>query len=830
MATAFLVPGMARAEHRFSADDVPAGNQLALAGDYQQSGQESSALPPTSAGGDAATPSDQGAGLEEIIVTAQRRSESLQRAAIPIDVVSADEASRALITSPAQLGNLVPSLQTGNGAGTQPIFYLRGVGTFATNPITDAAIAFNFDGVYIAKPNATSGYFYDLARIEVLKGPQGTLYGRNATGGAINVIPQTPEPGSTNGFFTGVYGNYDTVNLQGAVNIATSENSALRISGTYAKHDGYQRDGTSDLDARAIRGQFLIQPDPNLKIRISADYFDRFGRGTAGTIAYKVLNNVFTNTVSVVPTGFSPDVGPSDPLTAQYFRTTFSGQAGRVLDKFDIETKLNGKFWGGLVQIDWTTPIGTLTILPAYRHARIADVWSSGGLLVDDKERQRQTSVEARLTGEAGPLSYLLGGYYFDESVDAKFIALNQTLNAYQFYGTETRSTAGFTRLTYRITDNFRVVGGARYTKDKKAIDGVSDVMLAICRTGFCPGAPLLPSTKDFPSLISQMHLIPVAPGVYIQPGNPAAANMIYVHAPTAQNGRLSDGKLTYRAAVEFDLTPRSLLYASFESGFRSGGFSFSNTYPTYKPETIDAWTIGSKSRFFDNRLQVNLEGYYWKYSNQQLPHQGTEANGQPGFFTQNVGKSTNKGFEIDAKFLPFPNTLLSADIQYLDAKYNSFIYQTPATANPVLSTPGAPVFFPALTSCPYSGPVAGQYTVDCSNRRALSAPKWTVALGIQQTVPLDDNKIVIDLDTRYRSSSIVGFEMLPEQTQKGFWRSNASIVFMTRDDRLSLGAFVNNIENKRTIQVVGYSSPLSSLDFSYSDPRLYGVRMGIRF
>ena len=202
----------------------------------------------------AETPTDQ---LADIIVTAQRRSESLQRAAIAIDVVSGDALARSGITSPLQLGAAIPSLAAQPAGGPNTIFFLRGVGNFTNNGYSDPALAFNYDGVYVGRPTSTAGMFYDLARVEVLKGPQGTLYGRNATAGAINVIPARPRLGETSGFVDVGYGNYNAVTAQGAINLPIGTDVALRVSGNLSTHDGYLSDGTNDEKTVGARLQLL---------------------------------------------------------------------------------------------------------------------------------------------------------------------------------------------------------------------------------------------------------------------------------------------------------------------------------------------------------------------------------------------------------------------------------------------------------------------------------------------------------------------------------------------------------------------------------------------
>ncbi|WP_066554606.1 TonB-dependent receptor [Croceicoccus bisphenolivorans] len=794
---------------------------------------------------DAADPQVQPGGIAEIIVTAQRVQESVQKAAIAIDVVSADELQKAQVTSPAQLTNLVPSLQVSRQGGGNVSFFLRGIGTFTANSYSDPAVAFNYDGVYISRPSATTGFFYDVARLEVLKGPQGTLYGRNATGGAINVIPVAPRIGENEGYFNVSFGNYDAVNLQGAANLAVGDNAAVRLSGTYVNRDGYATDGTSDEDSKGIRAQFAFEPTENFRVRLAGDYFRRQGRGASSTIIASAPLNPVTNTYAIIPTNFSKNSGSNGPEVSQLLSMTFNAQSGRFFEPLARQPELDGEFWGTSAEFNLDTEIGTFTLIAANRQHDTDDVTNGAGFLVIDQQDLNQNSVELRLAGNSGPIDYIIGGYYYDEKLDALYAPMGQSLNAYQNFETTVKSYAGFGRLTYNVTDEFRLVGGLRYTWDKKTIDGTNDVFLAICGalSHTCFGAPLLPFAYSAEEVIDQLGLVPAAAGQFPTPPFPPGAlvvpgfDMGYFRAPSSVSSRLKDGKLTWRAAAEYDVGPQNLLYASVETGFRSGGFSFALSKPSFDAETLTAYTLGSKNRFFDNRMQLNVEAFYWKYKDQQLAHSGAENNGQPAFFTENVGGSTVKGAEAELQFLATENTLFAANVQYLDAVNDSFVYNVPATANPILSTDENPVYIPLLTGCATSGPsvIEGgapvpQWTVDCSGLRASRAPKWTMTLGVQQTIPLGESRVVVGANTRYQSSNFTGFDQLSTDIQKGYWLHNADISYITAEDQLTIGAFINNISNYRAKLNSGYFASTGLVGASFSDPRTYGVRVSMKY
>ena len=302
----------------------------------------------------ATAPADDG--LAEIIVTAQRREENLQHAAIAVTAVSGDTLERAGVTNVAQLTNIAPALQVNNLGGPLNSFYLRGVGNFTTNSLNDPTVAVNIDGVYLGRPSSVQGLFFDLARVEVLKGPQGTLYGRNATGGAINVITTKPIFGESSGYANAEYGNYNAKKLNGAINIAMGENGAMRISGQIVDRDGTYTDGTGDDRSEAIRVQFASQLTDTFKLIVGADFSHQGGLGSGVTLA-----------------GLDKDsrIGVLDPRAGALYLSTFVFRAGGTLGAPVNDAYNDNRYWGVYAQADIDTSVGTLTILPAYRRSEL---------------------------------------------------------------------------------------------------------------------------------------------------------------------------------------------------------------------------------------------------------------------------------------------------------------------------------------------------------------------------------------------------------------------------------------------------------------------------
>lgn len=770
---------------------------------------------------EAATDAASRPGLGEIVVTAQRKVESAQRAGLAIDVVGGDELTKTGITGSADLGKLVPALSVQQNGGANAVFFLRGVGNFTVNGYSDPAIAFSYDGVYLGRPTSTSGMFYDLDRIEVLKGPQGTLYGRNATGGAINVLPAKPKIGEFSGFASASYGNYDAWNLQGAVNVPIGDDGALRVSGSLTRHDGYLSDGTSDDKTDAFRLQYLAELTPDLTIRVGGDYSHTGGKGAGSSYQGQYVSNRSAGAYTFVPSGLDASTGLLDPASQAYRQTLFLGLSGRTAALLDPDFYQNNSFYGANAEITWKSAAGTLTILPAWRYSKLDNKFGAPGFIGYIQEKDEQASLEARFAGNRISIfDYILGAYLFDENVDGNYTFAQQALNAYQEFKSDTRSYALFGRLTANLTERLRLIGGLRWTRDEKQFDGRADVFLVRCTQTVnfmpsCPTTPLLPVGDSYTELQPPFIVPPVNGATPI-----GTSGAILIRAVTPVNTQLNTSKLTWRAGVEFDVAPRSLLYASVETGYRSGGFSLSVGYETFDPEYITAYTVGMKNRFFGNRLQLNLEAFLWKYRDQQINHTGVDMAGNQGQFTENAGRSVNKGVEAEAQFLATPTTLLSAQVQYLDARFKDFVYREPIGATP------------PLTGCPYavSTTAAGQYDIDCSGRQAYQSPKWTINFGAQQTIDMGDYKLVVSADTQYKTSRYVAFQYLAEQKVGGTWASNANLTFSPEGEKWSIGAFVRNIENNRVVTAGLTYNAASAATVVTSPPRTYGIRAGVKF
>lgn len=778
--------------------------------------------------------------LVDVVITAQRVSQSAQQAALPIDVVSTAELTRQIVTRAEDLARTAPALAAVGGAGGTTTFFLRGVGNNTVNAYSDPAIAFNFDGVYIGRPSSTSGVFYDLARVEVLKGPQGTLYGRNATGGAINVIPNAPRLGVLGGEVSLGYGNYEWATAQGALNVPLGSKVALRVAGSLSSHDAFLSDGTGSQREYGARGQLYAELSPAVNLRIAADFAHQGGASAAG-FYLGAVNPTFGPSgfagYSFVPSGFTTDQGVGDPVSQAYLAQRRINQVGRAGAVSDGLPGNDNDYWGVTAELNYRSDAGTLTIQPAWREAtldyRFTGIFREAG----STEKDRQASVEARWAGRLSPaVDYLLGGMFFDEKIGATAFYNQWTLSPYQQFETHTESWAGFGKITFRPVEKLSLTIAGRYTSDRKSFQGSSNVRILFCGNpalgNSCPTLPFMPLGTD----VADVESVYAAAGVpitsvplYVLPpiagGSPTAPFVL--RSPIIIDSALTNDKFTYRLAAQYDLSPRNMVYASFETGYRAGGFSFARGLDSYEPETLDAYTIGSKNRFLDNRLQVNVEAFLWQYRNQQFSQFGYDLGNPPStvLLTRNIGSSTIKGADLDIEFQATETTLFSASLQYLDTRYKSFVYHAPNQGLPPNTTCG---YRPTTQTTP-GGAVLNVYEVDCSGRPAFNAPRWSFSLNGQQTLPLGALKLLLQAGTRYRSATYSSADYLPYLKGKANFVSTFSATLTGADDGWAITAYMFNIEDSR--RLVGATANSAGLMVANAEqPRTYGLRGSFRF
>ena len=384
--------------------------------------------------------SNEPAALEEVVVTAQKRSENVQNIPVAVTAVTAESLTKQGSPNLQALQGSAPNVEI-NSSNAATGVAIRGI--FSTNdgPQGDPAVAYHIDGVYLGRPQSTGGLIYDIQQVEVLRGPQGTLYGRNATAGAINVISAKP----VLDFAAAIgaeYGSYNQYGVNGMINIPFGDKIAGRVAMRTLKRDGYAADDKSeDQNSAAYRGQLLIKPTDDLSILFAADYDLRKGVGPA---AYKL------------------NVAGVDP------RSTNTVNAG---------AHIRNKNTGYHAELNWDFGPATLTVLPAY-HEMILDNLYASDRRIQLNQEAKQHSLEVRLSSKADQaVTWILGAYYWDE-LQSSFQTLLAPPTQVQFgYPMiDAYSRALFGQATWHVTDKLRLTGGLRYTADQKKQNGTTEV------------------------------------------------------------------------------------------------------------------------------------------------------------------------------------------------------------------------------------------------------------------------------------------------------------------------------------------------------------------
>lgn len=740
--------------------------------------------------------------VEEIIITSQRREESAQRAAVSVDTVSPGELE-AVGTNPSDLSRLVPSVQFAQFSNAYPQTSIRGVGNNTLNPYTDSTVGFNYDGVPITRSTASIGLYYDLQRVEVLKGPQGTLYGRNQTGGAVNVIPKGPVLGETGGNVTLEAGSFGLLRGSGALNIALGDKAALRGAINVIERDGFYDSGLSDDVGQSGRLMLRVEPTDSLRFQLGVDYHHQGGNGGGSTL----LESTFVTTIdppgppppyrqystSGRPLGGDPwvdvnqrcDGVDSSPTKTSGLDWDDWYTAGLANSVCRTDGGRDDTFYGvtGLAEIDFFG--GTLTVIPALRKTDL-NTQSVGNANIRNNEESETYTLEARYASDATkPLSWIVGGLIVDESVEGDYridIFIPNNRFTAQTIDTSTESWALFGTVRYAFADTFRVTAGVRYTHDEKTFDG----------------------TSTTPS-----GVLPVS----------------------AEN---TWNELTYTGGLEWDIAPDSLLYLTYGRGYKAGGFFFATPFAgyggaagavppkvtgnSYDPEYVSAITLGSKNWFLDRRLLLNAEIFQYQYEDQQVSQFGWDdwtppyGNGPyttQVFVTANIGKVEVRGLEIESRFLVTDNTLLSANIQRLDTEISG-------------------------------GPTAGG--INTKGYPALNAADWSGSFGIRQTFPLGNGgEIIADLTGQYRGSIWIGsteysaFMEADPVTTGDFsltydpgkiWRLTGYVNNFTDEE---VPVFYQGTGAAPTSFALG-AAPASPFTASYRPPRTYGVRLSMEF
>ncbi|MFN3387851.1 MAG: TonB-dependent receptor [Allosphingosinicella sp.] len=691
----------------------------------------------------------------DIVVTARRRAESLLDVPIAVTAYSGEALERMGAVDITDISDTTPNvtLETSRGTNTTLTAFIRGVGQ--QDPVAgfEAGVGLYLDDVYLNRPQAAVLDIYDVERIEVLRGPQGTLYGRNTIGGAIKYVTRRldEEPTFRARANLGTYQQADLI-LSGSTPI--SDQVRIGASAARLSRDGFGENRNNGLDNYnrdiwAARGTVELEPSSALFVRVSADY---------------TKDN-------------------SDPRNGHRLIPGLLSGAPVLDDVYDTRAGLNSpeqeiEAYGGAVRAELRVSDAiTLKNILAYRKDKSFAPIDFDSLPAADVDvpaiyRNKQFSNEFQVLYEGGALNGVAGLYYLDANANNVFDVVLATtspvvlpgLTASTFGDVDTKTWAVFADFTYDLTDQFAVSVGGRYTNDKRQ----ATVIRANYLNGPSPllggnGTQLGPRTSDF-------------------------------------TGEKTFKEFTPRASISFKPDEDNTIYASYSKGFKGGGFDprgLSTAAPDlngngtreyteifdyflFDPETVNSYEIGYKAALFDRRLRLAIAGFYADYKDVQVPGSvGAVINGVPTFVgvTTNAGAASFKGIETellatlfrggDGSRLNFAGTL-----GYLDAQYDEFITNIP-----------------------------GQGPVDVADfRRIQNTPKWTLSGTLDYSTPMAGGDLSASTTLSYRSKTFQFETPSPYLDQPGYALLDASLVWTSAGDRYTIGLHAKNITDKQYI------------------------------
>ena len=738
--------------------------------------------------------------LEEIVVTAQKRAEDLQDAPVAVTAFTGEQLQQAGVYDSIGISNIVPNVTVGTENARDAIFInIRGISQSERRNTSDPTTAFYMDGALVPRMSGINAYFYDVERIEVLRGPQGTLYGRNSTSGVVNVITKKPDLEAFGGDIQVGYGNYDAVDVKGALNVPFSDEFGARVAFTYAERDGYRNNGPlvadgDDLDDLGVRGHLLWDLSENTSLLLSADYYEHQG---VGPVSAQVE---------------CADLGCNIPVPSNPARTNPLNTEG-----FRDNTDTNFK-----IELNHSFSIADLTFIGSYRdHERdyLMDIDGTGasvflppaGRLVAIDGVVREVTESESFSGELrlnsnsdGPLQWILGGFYLDEDIEGDFrfqpVLPNGAHLNVQFVdkGFNVESWAMFANASVDVTDRFTLNGGIRYTEDEKDKGGVND--------------PANPTAGSYMTVTIRELGRPVAP-VF----------------PRAQVANPSWSEVTYSFGLDWHINDDTLAYAKYSKGFKSGGFNRGSVDPlnpsgapnvanliVYNPEQVLASEVGLKSTFLDGRARVNLSAFWYDYSDKE------EAvvrviGGIPTNTAINAGQATIYGAELESSILYGDyGGRIDFNLGWLDAQFDEFVgLDDPLTA--------------------------GQDNLDLGGSDMVNAPDWNItATWIPVELEALNGILRPMVQFSFKSDYITRPHNQSVDRQDSYTRTNASLHWESNRTGLFLEGFVHNIEDEdiqassecqqRVNGVAGTGLPGLSCSVMYLPPRTYGVRLGYRF
>jgi len=770
-------------------------------------------------------------GLAEIVVTAQKRSQNVQDTPLSITAVSGDTLVKAGIQQVGELNRIDPALQISAGAGVLTTF-IRGVGNPVTTAGNEASVPVYIDDVYFIRAAAP---FFDLAsveRVEVLKGPQGTLFGRNASGGVISVYTRDPSTSEFSGELRGGYGNYDTVDLKGYINIPITERLAANYSISYHNQGkgwgrnkqlvdlfdtskGYLPGGDDYWKDKSLsmRGKILAELTDTTTVKLIGYYQD-----STSEIGFnaRALPGSIGGTPDGAHNGFADVCGlhpcPSQALPPLGFYDVSlptTRPPGSKAKHGPQNDKSEGYGFSG--RIDQELGFADLVSITAYRKNKEAFyangnyspyAWAFYDLNIVDKQFSQELQLKSK---PSSPIQWIVGAFYLN--ADGGFSPTLITGPAVNGLGLESiglfgqqkvKSYAGFGQTTVPIGDRTHITAGIRYTKDKVIGQGCTQITFTPATAAF------LLSLGTPPTTLAAMQA--------------CADSTVTVPdiSPTFK-------KVTWKGAIDHEIAQDVMIYGSVSRGFKAGTF---NTLPldspALRPEVVDAYEIGLKSELFDRRVRFNLALFWNDIDSPQVTGQ---RNGLVAL--KNAGSARTKGVEFDTAFAPTRGLTLRLAGSYLDAKFRDFPDAPSYCPSPKIDAATCQILSPAPPLAP--GNVNAIFINGNGNTLPM-ASKWKFSGSVSYDAEVASvGKATFDLTASYSSKFPWDADNLWYESAHLLLNSSVTLAPEALEN-VSLRFWMKNITNRKVN--LGYYAQASGSAFGSAPaaPRTYGLEASFRW
>lgn len=724
-------------------------------------------------------------GLEEVVVTAQRREQNQQDLGVSITALGSNQIHALGVTNATDIGRVAPGVifaPTSSG-GAFATLSIRGIAQSDYSPIQESPNSVYMDDVYLSSNGAVGFATYDLERIEVLRGPQGTLFGRNSTGGLANFVSTKPTE-TFDGYFEAGAGSYNEYWLEGAVSGPLTDRVRGRLAFKTDQADGWWENrlpggnDTIETDARGVRGQLEVDLTDNLLARLSINYTEQ-PRHAVGTYKQKNFYLDANGVPRVQPADLDAwGTGPGNNVAG--YRDPYEDKRVGAFQDFGF-TRM--KSTSPTLLLQWTLGSTTLSSLTNYTDFQNRYLEDTDGSPVDwSKANQdqslKQWSQEFKAIGKFGPHTWTAGLYYLDIDTtvyaDYIFPALSGSdfaFDVYQNIDQRTRSWAPYGQIEWVLTDTLRLTTGLRYTHDNKTFD--SQVYFRELGNGYSGGT----GSTVFPP-----------PGYLVYDFRKGTVGRL-----AERDEGLVSGK------VQLDYKPNEdlLLYAGVSRGVKGAGFNanlgggMTNEETPFKSEAVLTYEIGAKSEWLDNRLRLNGSAYYYDYND----YQGFAFSGVQGVVGNYKGAFYGADLEMLAE-LP-GDVRLNLGVAYAHTQLKD--------------VPSA-----------YLG---------VQDVRAVLAPEWTINGTLGKTIQVGPGSLSMAWSFDYLSDRYASVDNNPATYVGGSTEHNLRVAYELEDSGLEFAAFVNNVTNEER-QIFAYEG-VASQGWTinvYDRPRWYGVSVRKKF